>query len=404
MNNTFSIAIVAVSVAIATVAYVYYNDPAYRHMRWQDAEYKAAAMKLDLRREAIEVETEALALARERAEAQRAEARAPLNLQLELALYVALSMVALVALLAAVMTWWRRSQLVYANAEGVLPVARRDVERGFLNQPAIDMLLMRSEALVRAASHAPVPGHYSPHIAYHNRSEGSTPLLEHAAQATAPIPTFAELLARGQVGRDAPLLLGFDAASAEAMTGSWQQLFSTGLGGLQGSGKTWTVVCLLMQNALCGGRMVICDPHAGHEEESLAARVAPLHPAFLCDIASSDAEVLDALKLANDELQRRKQGHPDRTPLIVAIDEWGSLRRGESRALRRTRGLRQLCLHPRRAADRGIAPWHRSRRARRRGRSSRGRRAGASRPSLPTTASSWTSPGSGRNSSSCRSR
>jgi len=69
-------------------------------------------------------------------------------------------------------------------------------------------------------------------------------------------------------------------------------------------------------------------PHAP-DSESLTSRVGPLAPSFVCDIAEDDRSILSALKLADDVLQRRKRDDSDRTPLIVAIDEWASLRRGE---------------------------------------------------------------------------
>ena len=55
----------------------------------------------------------------------------------------------------------------------------------------------------------------------------------------------------------------------------------------------------------------------------------PLAPAFLCDIAEDERNILNALKYADSVLQKRKNGDPDRTPVIVAIDEWSALRRGE---------------------------------------------------------------------------
>lgn len=144
-------------------------------------------------------------------------------------------------------------------------------------------------------------------------------------------PLFATLLEQGQIGPDnvgrrQPIILGYGMEGA--ITGDWRSLYSTGLGGLQGSGKTWAATFLLAQSALNGARLVIGDPHAG-DSESLAARTAPLAPAFLCDIADDDRSILAALQLADDELQRRKHNHPDRWPLIVAIDEWTSLRRGK---------------------------------------------------------------------------
>lgn len=154
--------------------------------------------------------------------------------------------------------------------------------------------------------------------------------VEQAALPPADVPSFAALLDQGAIGADAdgrrqPLILGY--GHEGAITGDWRSLYSCGLGGLQGSGKTWGAAFLLAQSALNGARLVICDPHSS-DDESLAARVAPLAPAFLCDIADDDKSILAALKLADDVLQRRKRGDKDRTPVIVAIDEWLALRRG----------------------------------------------------------------------------
>lgn len=146
------------------------------------------------------------------------------------------------------------------------------------------------------------------------------------------VPTFAQLLDQGKIGPNRPLLLGFDVATGQAIEGTWEDLYSCGIGGLQGSGKTWAAVYLLCQSALQGGRLVICDPHAS-DEQSLAARIAPLQSALLCNIADDDKTILSALKMADDKLQRRKHGHKARWPIVVAVDEFLSLRRGPLAAL-----------------------------------------------------------------------
>lgn len=170
---------------------------------------------------------------------------------------------------------------------------------------------------------------YAPHIVYRADVEGT--LAAPAAPAALPLPaapSLRQLLDAGDVGQGRPLLLGIDAATGEPIRGSFKSLYSTGIGGLQGSGKTWAAALLLAQSAAHGARLVICDPHAG-DSESLAARCAGLAPAFLCEPASDPRDILSAIRLADDELQRRKAGAPERWPLIVAIDEWTSLLRGE---------------------------------------------------------------------------
>lgn len=169
-------------------------------------------------------------------------------------------------------------------------------------------------------------------LSYHDSSRPQAieppPLIEPPA-LTSPIPTFGQLLDQGRIGQGRPLLLGYDASTGAPIEGSWESLYTAGIGGLQGSGKTWAAVFLLAQSALQGAKFIICDPHA-HDSESLAARLAPLRAALLCDVASDDRSILAALKLADSKLQGRKAGTiAGRWPIVVAIDEFLALRRGK---------------------------------------------------------------------------
>lgn len=180
---------------------------------------------------------------------------------------------------------------------------------------------------------------YSPSVNYSMSSKTDAARLPddegtHGALLLPPgdIPPFDSLLGAGLIGpgpdgRAQPLILGYD-ESGEPIEGDWKSLYSCGIGGLQGSGKTWTAAYLLSQSALAGARILCCDPHAG-DDESLATRIAPLAPSFIADVATDDAAILDALKLADMELQRRKNGSKDRWPLVVVVDEWTSLLRHE---------------------------------------------------------------------------
>ncbi len=165
-------------------------------------------------------------------------------------------------------------------------------------------------------------------LSFHDSSKQLVEKEEERALLPGPAieaPTMAALLTSGAIGQGKPLILGY--SEEGAMTGNWKSLYSSGIGGLQGSGKTWCAAFLLAQSALSGAKLVVCDPHA-HDSESLARRVGALAPAFVCGIAEDDKEILAALRLADNELQSRKKGNADRTPMIVAIDEWASLRRG----------------------------------------------------------------------------
>lgn len=62
---------------------------------------------------------------------------------------------------------------------------------------------------------------------------------------------------------------------------------------------------LTAQSAAVGGRLIICDLHAG-DRESLANRIAALAPAFMMDVASTPKEIEAAFAFADDKLEKRK--------------------------------------------------------------------------------------------------
>lgn len=142
---------------------------------------------------------------------------------------------------------------------------------------------------------------------------------------TPQIPTFAQLLDAGRIGPGQPLLLGFDASSGQPIQGTWRDLYSCGVGALQGAGKTWLLAFLLCQSAAQGGRLIVCDLHAG-DEESLANRIPALAPAFMCNVASTPNEIATALAFADHKLERRKSNNA-RWPIVLVCDEWTSLLR-----------------------------------------------------------------------------
>ena len=219
---------------------------------------------------------------------------------------------------------------------GGLPIARRAIVEA--DQELINILAMQIRASgIAQITAAQQPGPiahsltYAPRISAPAQLGGALEQLQLAAPAPASVPSFANLLDGGRIGPDADgrqqlLVLGY--GEDGAVEGDWRSLYSSAAGGLQGSGKTWGTAFLLAQSAAAGAQLVICDPQAG-DVESLANRVAPLRPAMLCDIADDDRTIGQALDLAYDILDRRDKGDSDRRPVIVAIDEWLSLRRGK---------------------------------------------------------------------------
>lgn len=169
---------------------------------------------------------------------------------------------------------------------------------------------------------------YTTHYAPHLRAPAAALPGDVVAEAPqlAPAPTFAQLLAGGRVGRGNPLLLGFDTDIGAELVGSWLDLYSTAVSGMPGSGKTTSQRFLACQTALHGARFAICDPHAGAADDSLAATLAPLSAAFVCEPASGDKAILEIVRYVADVGRRRVSGQDrDTTPLILWVDELTSL-------------------------------------------------------------------------------
>jgi hypothetical protein len=220
----------------------------------------------------------------------------------------------------------RRTQ-VYAHpdAAGLLPVERSD------QATARAALAAFHATRIEEARRPLVPAHYSPTITYspsselEYRHEGSAGLLPAGGPtppAPAAVPSFGELLTTGRVGKGAPLLLGFDAATGAELPGTWTDLYATATAGLPGSGKTTSQRFFAAQTALHGARFVVCDPHAGAADDSLAATLAPLAQLYLCAPAEEPAAILEAVRYVADEGEARVRGRSaDTTPIILWVDE-----------------------------------------------------------------------------------
>ena len=139
-----------------------------------------------------------------------------------------------------------------------------------------------------------------------------------------PIPTFREAIR--QSSKDS-LVLGYD-ETGKPKIGSLDYLYSCGGGGDTGTGKTSTAVYLAAQSVAHGAELIIVDPHAGHEQ-SLANKIAPLSNAYLCDVATTQSEMLDTISFTQSLFDARKSGSTSCDNYIILMcDEWLALMRG----------------------------------------------------------------------------
>lgn len=233
----------------------------------------------------------------------------------------ALDRAGLAALVAA---GWLVLPLALAGAAGALGLYITYQRWG---RPAVVEAQLRVAALraVHQPGQAPHTLTYSPSPRI---SGGAAPLQLEAPrdQAETPdgaggVPTFEQLLARGELGRGRPLLLGLGDDGAR-LYGSWLDLYSTAVAGLSGSGKTTSQRFIAAQSALHGAGFVVADPQAGAGDDSLAATLDPLRGCYLCGAASTERAILDAVRYVAALGQARIAGRDSsRRPVVLWVDE-----------------------------------------------------------------------------------
>lgn len=103
------------------------------------------------------------------------------------------------------------------------------------------------------------------------------------------------------------------------------------VGGQSGYGKTSAVAYLCCQIVMCGGRLLVLDPHCNAPRDSLAKIIEPLSPWFVrpvLDFSEADSsEIMDYFQFMLDEFEVRKRPHGTigKQPLFFVIDEWAEL-------------------------------------------------------------------------------
>lgn len=248
------------------------------------------------------------------------------------------------------------ANMIVPDERGLLPVARKPLEAGALvpgvlglvnpalvrpdanglmpvHQSLIDSNVIAEQVLALLASHllngrpqANVPNSisYAPHMITKTdiKAEGGADVP--ALPAFTP-KSFLELFQGGQLPKD-KFVMGYDLESGSMVEATWKQLYSALIGGQSGAGKSTLIRNILAQSALQGGRFVVLDPHYASGEESLGQSLSPLRSLMLCDVASNEKSMADALRFVADVGQRRLRGEDgDRTPLILVVDETTAL-------------------------------------------------------------------------------
>lgn len=148
-------------------------------------------------------------------------------------------------------------------------------------------------------------------------------------QIAAPVKSFYELLTDGTVQsaiREEKMLLGY--TQGVIRHGSWLDLYSCGIGGVSGSGKTTTVRFLLFQAVLAGAKLVMVDPHIENIEESLAAQFTCFTNTHLFKpCGDTPSLILQRVQALKKELASRKRTGRKTPFVILVIDEFNAVMR-----------------------------------------------------------------------------
>lgn len=199
-----------------------------------------------------------------------------------------------------------------------MPVSRQWIEQDM--PPAATAQLYR-DMLDSVKGHAPALHTYAPHSRYDNRNEAAQ--LEEKEAPPFVVPTFSEMWLRGLL-REGEMCFGYT-DDGKPIYGTWKDMFHVALCGKSGSGKTTTLRFLVAQAAIHGCKFVVLDPHGHAGDESLASALSPFHPAMLCEPAIDERQVIETIRLVRSIGQRRINGDPDRSPIVVVVDELNML-------------------------------------------------------------------------------
>jgi hypothetical protein len=143
--------------------------------------------------------------------------------------------------------------------------------------------------------------------------------------APRPVPTFAELYARGELQEGKDLICGFN-PQGEPQRRSLIDLKAVAVTGWQGSGKTlsmaYLTACTLIQCP--GSRAIVIDPHSNHDE-GLGSILRPLEGIGLAEIirgAAISAAITRLDKILDDRLEGRESS---KNRIVLVIDEMARL-------------------------------------------------------------------------------
>jgi hypothetical protein len=194
---------------------------------------------------------------------------------------------------------------------------------GLVSQREELMLKTRVE-IAKHTHFAPVPQSinitYSPHTRHTNTIDHPGSLQAPAGeiqQATSLPPTFSDVVENVKNGQ---FVMGLK-PDGTPILGDWHKMYSAGIGGLQGTGKSWTAAFILCQSRILGAEIWCIDPHA-HSQDSLYNRVKPI---LTRPVAVIVEEIEMMAAQLNQEITDRVNTGKETPQIVLVIDEWSYL-------------------------------------------------------------------------------
>lgn len=174
--------------------------------------------------------------------------------------------------------------------------------------------------IVKHRYHPPVPNSINLTWSPHTRTTAHPPDKTEGMPVEVPVvsPTlFADILQHVSNGQ---FVMGIK-QDGKPIMGDWGRVYSAGIGGLQGVGKSWTAAFILCQSRMLGAEIWCIDPHA-QSEDSLYNRVSPL---LTRPVAVSQEEIRAMVGMLEEEIASRVHAGVFEPRIVVAIDEWSYL-------------------------------------------------------------------------------
>ena len=134
------------------------------------------------------------------------------------------------------------------------------------------------------------------------------------------VPSFRQLVAERRFVRGKYM---FGYVNGKIRPGEWQDVLNLIIAGTSQSGKTTTARFFIAQHLLSGSQFVVVDPQARAGEKALSHSLTGLP--IVAPIAVDREQWLQTIAYVNAIGELRSNGNPDRTPLILVVDEANDL-------------------------------------------------------------------------------